>query len=244
MQKHIAQADLNWTVGRVTAAMLLTGTVALLVLVQSSWVPLWVATGGAWLFAILPYLYIMKRRAKRFNQFRENFPDAMDSLSRALKAGYPFIAALDMVANETLPPVSTEMRRTFAEATLGIPLERALANLGDRVPILEVNLFAAAIHLHSRTGGKLSDVMATLSENMREQVALRGEVRAIAAHGRLTGIILTIIPIAIAVLMAVVSPTYIGILLAHPYGKHLIAGAALCLITAHFVIRRIVDIKV
>lgn len=244
MQRHLSQADLAWTVGRVTLLMLLSGFVTLVLLVKLSWLPLWGATGGAWLASLFPYLYVLKRRAKRFEKFRENFPDALDSLARGLRAGYPLIAAMDMIASETVPPVSIEMRKTFAEANLGMSWNQVLSNLGERMPLLEVNLFSAAVLLHTRTGGKLSEVIATLSENMREQVSLRGEVRAIAAHGKLTGLVLTLVPLVIAILMSIVSPTYIGILLAHPYGKHMIGAAILCLIMAHFVIRKIVDIKI
>ena len=95
-----------------------------------------------------------------------------------------------------------------------------------------------------RTGGKLSDVMSALAENMRESIALQGEIRSLAAHGKLTGAVLTVLPIAIAVVMIMVNPSYLAILFTHPYGKYLIAAAVACLIVAHFVIRRIVDIKI
>jgi tight adherence protein B len=121
---------------------------------------------------------------------------------------------------------------------------RALDNLGRRIPVLEVNLFIAAVELHARTGGKLSEVLSGLAENMREAMALQGEVRSLAAHGKLTGVILTILPIGIAIMMMIVSPGYMQILFNHPYGKNLITAAVVCLVLAHFVIRKIVDIKV
>jgi tight adherence protein B len=121
---------------------------------------------------------------------------------------------------------------------------RALENLGQRMPILEVNLFAAAVQLHSRTGGKLGEVMGSLAENMRETQSLRGEVRALAAHGKLTGAILTVLPIGIATMMMFVSPSYMLILYHHPWGKNLIAAALGCLVLAHFLIRKIVNIQV
>jgi tight adherence protein B len=151
---------------------------------------------------------------------------------------------MDMIATETLPPVSVEMRKTSAEANLGMGWTRALDNLGQRVPVLEVNLFIAAVQLHARTGGKLSEVLSGLAENMREAMALQGEIRSLAAHGKLTGVILTILPIGIAIMMMIVSPGYMQILFNHPYGKNLITAAVVCLVLAHFVIRKIVDIKV
>src|SRR5271154_331302 len=154
--------------------------------------------------------------------FCENFPDVLDSLSRALRAGYPLSAAMEMISAETLPPVSVEMRKTAAEANLGMGWPRALENLGRRMPLLEVNLFTAAVQLHARTGGKLSEVLSALAENMREELALAGEVRSLAAHGKLTGVILTILPLGIAAMMMIVSPGYMQVLFHHPYGKDMI----------------------
>jgi tight adherence protein B len=151
---------------------------------------------------------------------------------------------MEVVTAEIPPPVSGEMRKTAAEANLGMGWPRALENLGQRVPLLEVNLFVAAVQLHSRTGGKLSEVMGSLAENMRESFALQGEIRSLSAHGKLTGVILTILPIGIALMMMIVSPSYMTVLLNHPWGKNLITGAIVCLVLAHLVIRKIVDIKV
>jgi tight adherence protein B len=242
LKTRIAQADLNWSVGRVTIAMALAAAIVFLIVFRL--LGFWPALAGAVLAGIAPYSYILHLRNKRFRKFSENFPDVLDSLSRALRAGYPLSASMDMIAAETVVPVSTEMRKTSAEANLGVGWNRALENLGQRVPLLEVNLFISAVELHSRTGGKLSDVMGNLAENMRESIALQGEIRSLAAHGKLTGLILTILPIGIALMMMYVSPGYMQVLYNHPYGKNLITAAVVCLILAHFVIRKIVDIKV
>jgi tight adherence protein B len=242
MRTRIAQAELDWSVGRVTAAMLLSGTVVLLILLKFA--VIWAAIAGGIAAAYAPYAYILHKRNKRFLKFRENFPDVLDSLARALRAGYPLSASMDMIASETQLPVSAEMRKTAAEANLGMGWPRALDNLGQRMPLLEVNLFISAVQLHARTGGKLSEVLGGLAENMREALALQGEVRSLAAHGKLTGVILTILPIGIAIMMLVVSPGYMQILFNHPMGKTLITAAIICLVLAHVVIRKLVDIKV
>ena len=241
MEVRIAQAELDWSVGRVTLLMLLSGAVGLAILLKI--LPGWAALAGAALIALAPYGYILSRRNKRFRKFSENFPDALDSLARALRAGYPLSAAMELITHETLPPVSVEIRKTVAEANLGMGWPQALENLGRRIPLLEVNLFTAAVQLHARTGGKLSEVLGGLAENMREAVALQGEVRSLSAHGKMTGVILTILPIAIAIMMMIVSPGYETVLLNHPWGKNLIAAAVLCLVLAHLIIRKIVDIK-
>jgi tight adherence protein B len=242
LKTRIAQADLNWSVGRVTLAMLLSATVALLLF--SKILPLWAALLGAVAVAFAPYGYIMRLRRKRFDRFREGFPDVLDSLARALRAGYPLASAMEQVAVEATPTVAVEIRKTSTEANLGMGWNRALENMGRRLPLLEVNLFAAAVQLHARTGGRLSEVMASLAENMREAGALRGEVRALAAHGKMTGWILTILPIGIAIMMMIVSPDYMMVLYNHPWGKNMIAAAVGCLVLAHFVIEKIVDIQI
>src|SRR5262249_44275772 len=151
----------------------------------------WGALLGGIAVAFIPYGYILHLRNRRFRKFAEAFPDVLDSLARALRAGYPLAAAIDLVAAETAQPISGELKRAWVEANLGMGWQRALENLAQRVPLLEVNLFISAVVLHSRTGGKLSEVITGLAENMREAQALRGEVRALAAHGKLTGVILT-----------------------------------------------------
>ncbi len=242
LRARMAEAEMDWTVGRVTLLMLLSGTIAFLL--GSKFLPVWAALLAGCAVALAPYAYILRRREKRFEKFREGFPDVLDSLARALRAGYPLAAAMESVAAETSPTVAVEIRRTSAEANLGMGWERALSNLGRRVPLLEVNLFAAAVQLHSRTGGKLSEVIAGLAENMRESLSLRGEVRALSAHGKLTGLILTILPVGIAAMMMWVSPGYMQVLYNHPAGKDLIAAAVGCLALAHFIIKKIVDIKI
>ena len=130
LKTHCEQAQLDWSVGRITSMMLLLGAIAFAILVR--FVPGWAATLGAAGVAISPYFYISHRRRKRFDKFRDNFPDVLDSLSRALRAGYPLSAAMEMIAAETAPPVgSEEMRRTSAEANLGRGWPHALGKSGQ-----------------------------------------------------------------------------------------------------------------
>jgi tight adherence protein B len=242
LKARMAQAELDWSVGRVTALMLFCGMVAGLLLLKL--VPLWGAFAGAVAVAFLPYGYILRAREKRFRAFREAFPDVLDSMARALRAGYPLPAAVDMVASDSPEPISTELRKASAEANLGMGWSRALENLARRVPILEVNVFISAVVLHARTGGKLGEVLTGVSENMRESISLQGEVRALAAHGKLTGVVLTALPLVIAAMMTIFSPGYMLTLYNHPWGKTMIAAAIGCLVLAQLVIRKIVDIKI
>src|SRR5207245_2476240 len=137
----------------------------------------------------------------------------------------------------------TEMRKTADERNLGMPLHQALDNLARRLPLLNVRVFVAAVKLQSRTGGKLSEVLLAMSESMREAAAVEGEVKALAAHGRITGSVLTVLPLGIGALLTVVSPGYLNILFENPTGQNLVIVCALALVAAHFLIRKIVNVR-
>ncbi len=244
MRVRMEQAELNWSIGRVTFSMLLAGAIVFYLLIGRASIPWWIGAALACGASVLPYLYILRRRKKRLAKFQAQFPDALDSLARALRAGHPFAAALELIAGESEAPVSTELRRVSIEGNFGTSWQQALENLSRRMPLLEVNMFGAAVQLHSRTGGKLNELIATLAEGMRESEALRGEVNAIAAHGKMTGAVLTALPLIIAVVMSIVNPSYLAVLFANAYGKYLIVAALTCLAAAHLIIRRIVSIKI
>ena len=243
MRSRIAEAGLHWSVGRVTLAMLLVAALAMAILSSLKWLPVYVIFGGSLLAGAMPYAWILSRRQKRLFKFESEFPDALDSLSRALRAGHPLSAGLQMLALESGEPIATEMRTTVRERGIGSSWEEALGNLARRVPLSEVSIFVAAVSLQNRTGGKLSEVLGRLAETMRESEALKGEIRSIAAHGKLTGLVLMVLPLLIAAIMAVVNPSYLALLLVHPGGKLMIGGAIICLILARVVIGRLVDIR-
>jgi tight adherence protein B len=243
MREHIAESELTWSVGRLTAMMLLVGAFSLAILSGLGWLPFGLAVLLSCACAFLPYAYVLRRRARRFRQFEEQFPDALDFLARSLRAGHPLPVCLELLAQEEAPPLSVEMRKTTDERRLGLPLDQALDNLAKRMPLLNVRVFVAAVKLQSRTGGKLSEVLGGLAENMREAASIEGEVRALAAHGRVTGSVLTMLPIGIALLMQAVNPGYLNILFENSTGREMIVVCVVALVAAHFVIRKIVDIK-
>jgi tight adherence protein B len=243
MRAKLAEADLNWSVGRLTAMMLFIGAFSLVIFSGLGWLPPWMALLMACGLASLPYAYVVRQRAKRFRLFEEQFPDALDFLARSLRAGHPVPMCLEMLAQEEALPLSAEMRTTAEERRLGLPLDQALDNLAKRVPLLNVRVFVAAVKLQSRTGGKLGEALGGLAENMREASSVEGEVRSLAAHGRVTGMVLTVLPLGIAALMTAVNPGYLNILLETPTGREMIVVCAVALVAAHFVIRRIVDVK-
>jgi len=243
MRTRLAEADMDWSVGRLTALMLLVGAFVTALISGLNWLPF----SGALLMgcgaALAPYGYVLRRRAKRFEVFEKQFPDALDFLSRSMRAGHPLPVALEMLSSEEPPPLAVEMRKTAEERKLGMQLDRALDNLATRVPLISVRVFVAAVKLQSRTGGRLSEVLGGLAETMREGAAIEGEVKALAAHGRVTGAVLTALPVGIGALMAYTNPGYLNIIVETPTGRIITASCLAALVLAHFVIRKIVDIR-
>lgn len=244
MKQRIAESGLDWSVGRLTALMLLLGTISVALLARFSWASTLTCVIVGGVAAMIPYSYILRIRRKRLEKFEGQFPDALDTLARALRAGHPLAAGLQMLVYESPEPITSELRTTLHERQLGSSWDVALDNLAERVPLVEVSIFVAAIKLQNRTGGKLSEVLGRLSESMRESYAVKSEVRSISAHGRMTGGFLTILPVVIGIVMAIVNPGYLGVLWDSPSGRDLVAVAMVCLVAAHFVIRKLVDIRI
>jgi tight adherence protein B len=240
LRRQILEAGLPWSVGRVTLMMLLLGTCVWAILSRLPSIPslaIWAAVIGA---ASIPYLNIRRLRNKRFRAFASQFPEALDSLSRALKAGHPLSAGIELLATEQPEPLAGEMRRLRDEWKLGVGWDQALDHLAARIPISEVRLFAAAVKMQNRMGGRLNDVLGRLAETMRDQAEIEGEMQAVSAHSRLTGSVLTVLPLGIGLVLFLVNPEYVGRLFKTPEGRLLLTVTASANVAAHFVIRQLV----
>lgn len=243
MKQRLTQAGMQWSVGRLTSMMMLAGAATFAILWKMSWASTYAVLAVSCAAASGPYLMVLRRRAKRLAKIEEQFPDALDSLARAVRAGNSLAAALDLLARESPQPLAGELRRAANQRSLGSNWEVALENLAERLPVPEVSVFVGALQLQSRSGGKLHEVLGKLAETMRESSALKGEIRAISAHGKLTGAILTGLPVVIGFMMAYVNPPQMLMLWTDPLGNKLIWAALFCLVLAHVVIRKLVTIK-
>ena len=202
------------------------------------------ALAGALLLGMLPYLYVIRERSKRLAAFEEQFPEALEFLARAMRAGHAFSIALEMLSEESPQPLGAEFRKVYNEHNLGLPIETALSNLTDRVPLLDAKFFVSAVLLQRETGGNLAEILTKLAFVIRERFKLKGQVKAASAHGRITGSILTLMPIALMFGLTIVAPTYLKGMADDPDGKIVIACAVGMMVIGHFVIRKIVKIKV
>lgn len=244
LKKSLAEAGIEWSVGRVILMMLVMGTITLNVLLLLDFIPVFGAWACAGAAAAAPLFYIRRKRRLRLRAVEEALPEALDFLSRALVAGHSLPMSLELLAEEADPPLSNELRKTVDEYNLGLPINSSLGNLAERLPIVDVQFFVSAVTTQARTGGNLHELLDTLSETIRERSTLKGQVHAMTAHGRLTALILSLLPIVVGGVLLLVNPKYFAILLDHPLGKTLLFLAMCGQIAAYFVIRKIADIKV
>jgi tight adherence protein B len=192
----------------------------------------------------LPYAYASHMRSKRFAKFEEKFPEAIDTLARAVRAGHAFTTALEMIANEVAEPVAGEFRQLYEEQKFGLPVRDALLNLADRVPLVDIKFFVTAVMLQRETGGNLAEILDNLSYLIRERFKILRQVRVHTAQGRLTMVLLMALPPSIVVIMTLLNPGFIQPLFSDPIGHALIVGGITLQTIGYFVIRRIIRIQV
>jgi len=199
---------------------------------------------GALLGFFVPYAYASHMRARRFQKFEEKFPEAIDTLSRAVRAGHAFTTALEMIANEISEPVAGEFRQLYEEQKFGLPVRDALINLTERLPLVDVKFFVTAVMLQRETGGNLAEILDNLSYVIRERFKILRQVRVHTAQGRLTMLLLMALPPTIVVLMLTLNPSFIRPLFTDPLGHALIVIGITLQTMGYFVIRKIIRIQV
>ncbi len=199
---------------------------------------------GLFLGALLPYSYASYQRGKRFQKFEELFPEAIDTLARAVRAGHAFTTAIELIANEVDEPVASEFRKLFEEQKFGMPVRDALLNLADRMPLVDVKFFVTAVMLQRETGGNLAEILDNLSYMIRERFKIMRQVRVFTAQGRLTMLLLMALPPVIVVVMLLLNPSFIRPLFTDPLGHIAIEIGIILQTVGYFVIRRIIQIQV
>ncbi len=243
LQGLLEQAGLKWHVARLLHACLalflvsfIAGSYAMPVFRNWALLP---AVG----VGLLPLGYVLRRKAARILKFEEQFPESLEFVARAMRAGHAFSVSLDMLHREFPEPLAGEFRRTFDEHNLGLPLETALQKLAARVPLMDVQFFVSAVLLQKRTGGNLAELLDKLAYVIRERFKLRGRIRAVSAHGRMTGAALSLIPLAVGGLMFFVNREYVTFFFRDDTGQMMVGGACALQLLGYLVIRKIVTIE-
>src|SRR6185437_1639284 len=242
LQTLLEQADVKSRAGNVVLLGFLCGAVlGLLVLLfgypQFAWV-------GVLFGIFIPYSYANYKKNKRFQKFEELFPEAIDTLARAVRAGHAFTTALELIASEIADPVASEFRKLFEEQKFGMPVRDALINLTERVPLVDVKFFVTAVMLQRETGGNLAEILDNLSYVIRERFKILRQVRVFTAQGRLTMLLLMGLPPLVVVTMLVFNPGFIRPLFSEPLGHTLIVIGITLQTIGYFIIRKIIQIQV
>ena len=249
LQPFLEQANLKIRAGNILmlCAMSAVGLAGVGFIAAGSLPPnqaLLFAAVGLVLGGFLPYSYASYRRTKRFQKFEELFPEAIDTLARAVRAGHAFTTALELIANELSEPVASEFRKLFEEQKFGLPVRDALMNLAERVPLVDVKFFVTAVMLQRETGGNLAEILDNLSYVIRERFKIMRQVRVYTAQGRLTMMLLMGLPPVIVITMLTTSPAFIRPLFADPIGHFLVVAGIVLQTLGYFVIRKIIRIQV
>jgi tight adherence protein B len=203
-----------------------------------------IAWGSMLIGFLLPYSYASMKRQKRFQKFDELFPEAIDTLARAVRAGHAFTTALEMITNEISEPVAGEFRQLYEEQKFGMPVRDALLNLTERVPSVDVKFFVTAVMLQRETGGNLAEILDNLSYVIRERFKIQRQVRVYTAQGRLTMALLMGMPPVIVMVMMAINKEFIRPLFSDPIGHTLLVGGIVLQTVGYFVIRKIIRIQV
>ena len=239
----LSQADLKLRAGNMLFFSLGTGVATgFILLVASGFKTL--ALVGALVGALMPYSYASFRRSRRFQKFEELFPQAIDTLARAVRAGHALTTALELISNEVGEPVASEFRKLFEEQKFGLPMRDALINLTERMPLVDVKFFVTAVMLQRETGGNLAEILDNLSYVIRERFKIQRQVRVFTAQGRLTMMLLMMLPPIIVLTMLIMNPSFIRPLFTDPLGHGLLVGGITLQTIGYFVIRRIIQIQV
>lgn len=193
--------------------------------------------------SLLPFLFVLNRRRKRFKQFLEQLPDAIEMMIRSLQAGHSFSAGLQAVATEMPDPVAREFGKAYEEQNLGLSVKVALENLAERVPIMDLKLCVTAILIQREVGGNLTEVLANISHTIRDRFRIQGEIRVKTAQARLSGYIVSALPFILFFWINVANPKYLESLYRHPMGVYILGTGIVMQVIGWLIIRRIVRIE-
>jgi tight adherence protein B len=242
LEQWVQQAGSKISLGQVLLASSFMAVVAV-VLVSTLTRSVLLAIGVAIVAGSLPVLYLRRAARKRLAAFEEQFPETIDLMARGLRAGHALTTTLQMVGDEIPDPVGAEFRLLFEQQNYGMSLADALKAFGQRVPIIDSRFFVTALLTQREMGGNLSEVLDNLASVIRERFKVKRQVRAVSAHGRITGVVLGCLAPAIAVVLFIISPAHMRLLVDDPLGVRMVMVGLLLQLVGVAIIRRIVDVE-
>ena len=243
LERWLAQSGLGLSISGLLLISLVAGAVAGVVAVLATQL-LWAGMPAFALGASLPFMFVRYKRSARMHKFEEHFPEALDLMSRAIRAGHAFGAGMKMVADELGEPVGPEFRKAFEEQNFGLSIKESLNNLADRMPLIDVRFFVTAVLIQRETGGNLSEILDNLANVVRERFKIQRQVRVHTAHGRFTGYVLLALPGFLSLALSFINPEHMELLFKDPMGQMMIAVSIAMQVVGWIWIKRVIKIEV
>jgi len=244
LDRFILQAGLDWTV---SSFLLVSGVLGvfvffmLMLVVRESLLFALVAGGCA---AMLPAIYLQHQRSRRLTRMEKQLPEALDLVTRALRAGHSFASGVQMIGDEMAEPIAGEFRMVADEVNFGVSLQQALTNLSERVPLTDLRYFVVSVLIQRDSGGNLTEVLGNLSRLIRERLKLLARVRVLSSEGRLSAWILSLMPFALAALVNTFNPEFMSPLWTDPIGQTVLKYMLVVMLVGIVLLRKIVKIRV
>ncbi len=242
-QRMLHQSGVTWTMERfllLSVCLAVTFGLSALLIIQ-----IWpIAVFAAGLGGVLPFLVLRQKRRRWLNAFEAGLPEAIDLLGRAIRAGHPLSSGLQMVADETHEPISSEFRRTFEEQRFGLPFDDAITAMAERVTLVDVRMLVTAILIQRVVGGNLAEVLDNLSTVIRARFVVRRQLRTYTAQGRISGYVLAVLPLAVGTIIYMLNRGYVELLFTSMLGRFMLGSAVFMQLIGYLWIRKIVNIEI
>ncbi|MBZ2208556.1 type II secretion system F family protein [Massilia soli] len=243
LDRLLLQSGKTWSVAQFVVISL---GAAVLAFVAAGWfaAPWLVKLAIAAIAFSVPLQLVLKARARRINRIEVQLPDALDLMSRALRAGHAFPTALKMAGDEMKDPLGSELSNAFDEVNFGVSMPDALQNLANRIPSTDVRYFVIAVLIQRDTGGNLSELLESISTIIRDRIKLLGQVRVLSAEGKMSAWVLSLLPLGAGALIQLTNPKFLAVLFSDPAGQKMIGAAAGMMLVGIMVMRKIIRIRV
>jgi tight adherence protein B len=243
LQQILDQADVNWSASRLLVQLVLAALGIGAVMAMIGFGPVACLSAGAGV-AVLPLIVLISKRKRRIKTLVEQLPDVFELMGQALRAGHSLASAVQLISQQLPNPVAGEFARVFHEQNLGLKIEDALLNLADRVDQMDVRFFVTAVLIQRQTGGDLAEVLDKIGKVIRDRIQLFGAVRALTAEGRLSGLVLLLLPVLVFFIALSTNPAYARMLLDTENGRMMLGAAIVMDLMGMAMIKKIVNIKV
>ena len=244
LDKMLLQADMHWTVSRLLLTCAALGSIAFLLLYSYLLQPLLFSSLVALAMTVAPLAYVRRKRARRMAKMERQLPDALDLMTRALRAGHAFSSGLQMIGEEMQEPIASEFSAVADEVNFGVSLQQALINLTERVPITDLRYFVVSVLIQRDSGGNLTEVLVNLSRLIRERLKLMGRVRVLSSEGRLSAWVLGLMPFALGGIMTLGNREFMTPMWEDPIGISISQTMIVTMAFGILVLRKIARIRV